>query len=194
MVLSNSVKWSFVAEQGPYMKNIKKHEFVLIIIFYMQISIAFSKENKLFWNGHDWNNITKLADNDMNNVYRIKSAYLNGLLDGRLNYYLKVWVKDEFLADNVFGETVDYLSNRELIKNIDFFYQDRLNLYIPLPSAVIISNMYAERVPVSIIDDYISDTRRWINDLTLNMDTLNYSKLLDDKLYKHQQKLFNQFE
>ena len=118
----------------------------------------------------------------MNNIYRIKSAYLNGLLDGRLNYYLKVWVKDEFLADNVFGETVDYLSNRELIKNIDFFYQDRLNLYIPLPSAVIISNMYAERVPISIIDNYISETRRWINDLTLNMDTLNYSKLLDDKL------------
>ena len=169
-------------------------KFVLIIIFYMQLSIAFSKENKLFWNGHDWNNITKLADNDMNNVYRIKSAYLNGLLDGRLNYYLKVWVKDEFLADNVFGETVDYLSNRELIKNIDFFYQDRLNLYIPLPSAVIISNMYAERVPISVIDNYISDTRRWINDLTLNMDTLNYSKLLDDKLYKHQQKLFNQSE
>ena len=167
---------------------------VLIIIFYLQLSIAFSKQNKLFWNGYDWNNITKLTDNDMNNIHRIKSAYLNGLLDGRLNYYLKVWVKDEFLADNVFGETVDYLSNRELIKNIDFFYQDRLNLYIPLPSAVIISNMYAERVPISIIDNYISDTRRWINDLTLNMDTLNYSKLLDDKLYKHQQKLFNQSE
>ena len=54
--------------------------------------------------------------------------------------------------------------------------------------------MYAERVPINIIDNYISDTRRWINDLTLNMDTLNYSKLLDDKLYKHQQKLFNQSE
>ena len=169
-------------------------KFVLIIMFYLQLSIAFGKENKLFWNGYDWNNITKLTNNDMNNVYRIKSAYLNGLLDGRLNYYLKVWVKDEFLADNVFGETVDYLSNRELIKNIDYFYQDRLNLYIPLPSAVIISNMYAERVPINIIDDYISDTRRWINDLTLNMDTLNYSKLLDDKLHKHQQKLFNQSE
>ena len=123
-------------------------KFVLIIIFYMQLSIAFSKENKLFWNGHDWNNITKLADKDMNNVYRIKSAYLNGLLDGRLNYYLKVWVKDEFLADNVFGETVDYLSNRELIKNIDFFYQDRLNLYIPLPSAVIPLLPYTEAEPI----------------------------------------------
>ena len=169
-------------------------KFFLYFILSLQLSTAFCRENKLFWNGYDWNNITKLTDKDGNNVYRIKSAYLNGLLDGRLNYYLKVWVKDEFLADNVFSETVDYLSNRELIRNIDFFYQDRLNLYIPLPSAVIISNMYAERVPINIIDNYISDTRRWINELTLNMDTLNYSKLLDDKLYKHQQKLFNQSE
>ena len=167
---------------------------ILFISLIFYLSIAFCRENKLFWNGYDWNNIIKLTDYDNKNVYRIKSAYLNGLLDGRLNYYLKVWVKDEFLADNAFGETVDYLSNRELIKNIDFFYQDRLNLYIPLPSAVIISNMYAERVPIEIIDDYISETRRWINDLTLNMDTLNYSKLLDDKLEKHQQKLFNQSE
>ena len=95
---------------------------VLIIIFYLQLSIAFSKQNKLFWNGYDWNNITKLTDNDMNNIpSRIKSAYLNGLLDGRLNYYLKVWVKDEIFADNVFGETVDYLSNRELIKTLISF-------------------------------------------------------------------------
>ena len=57
-------------------------KFVLIIILYLQLSIAFSKENKLFWNGYDWNNITKLTNNDMNNIYRIKSAYLNGLLDG----------------------------------------------------------------------------------------------------------------
>ena len=166
----------------------------LFTILILKLSITFCKENKLFWNGYDWNNITSLTDNDMKSVYRIKSAYLNGLLDGRLNYYLKVWVKDEFLADNVFNETVDYLSNRELIRNIDYFYQDRLNLYIPLPSAVIISNMYAERVPINLIDDYISETRRWINDLTLNMDTLNYSKLLDDKLQKHQQKSLNQYE
>ena len=169
-------------------------KFILFIFLNIPLTFIFCKENKLFWNGHDWNNIVKLSDGDSKIIYRIKSAYLSGLLDGRLNYYLKVWVKDEFLADNVFSETVDYLSNRELIKNIDFFYQDRLNIYIPLPSAVIISNMYAERVRIDIIDNYIFETRRWINDLTLNMDTLNYSKLLDDKLQKHQQKLLNQSE
>ena len=169
----------------------KIHIILFLKIFF---SISIAKENKLFWNGHDWNRITKMVKNDQKNSFRIKTAYLNGVLDSRLNYYLKVWAKDQFLADDVFIETVDYLSNRELIKNLDFFYQDRLNLYIPIPSAIIIANMYAERVPIDIIDDYINQTRRWINDLTLDMDTLNYSRLIDDKLLKHQNKIFNQSE
>ena len=41
-------------------------KFVLIIILYFQLSIALSKENKLFWNGHDWNmpNISSAQDWD----------------------------------------------------------------------------------------------------------------------------------
>jgi len=166
----------------------------LIIVVCIFISTSYAKENQLFWDGHDWNRISKKSKNDPSNTFRIKTAYLHGALDGRLHSYLKVWVKDQFLADDVFGETVDYLSNRELIKNIDFFYQDRLNLYIPVPSAIIIANMYAERVPVELIDQYIDQTRRWINNLTLDMDTLNYSKLINDKVIKHQQKLLNQSE
>lgn len=166
----------------------------LIVAVYVFLSIIYSKENQLFWDGHDWNRVSKKSKNDQTNIFRIKTAYLHGALDGRLNSYLKVWVKDQYLADDVFSETVDYLSNRELIKNIDFFYQDRLNLYIPLPSAIIIANMYAERVPIDIIDEYIVQTRRWINNLTLDMDTLNYSKLIHDKVIKHQGKLFNQSE
>ena len=45
--------------------------------------------------------------------------------------------------------------------------------------------MYAERVPVENIEAYIESTRRWINDLILDLDTLDYSKLLEDKLIKH---------
>lgn len=166
----------------------------LIILAFVLISIIYSKENQLFWDGHDWNRVSKKSKSDQSNIFRIKTAYLHGALDGRLNSYLKVWVKDQYLADDVFAETVDYLSNRELIKNIDFFYQDRLNLYIPVPSAIIIANMYAERVPLEIIDEYIVQTRRWINNLALDMDTLNYSKLINDKVIKHQQKLINQSE
>ena len=163
----------------------------LIMTIQIIFSFCFSRENQLFWDGHDWNKISKMVNNDQKSSFRIKTAYLHGALDGRLNSYLKVWVKDQYLADDVFGETVDYLTNRELIKNLDFFYQDRLNLYIPIPSAIIISNMYAERVPIDIIDNYIEQTRRWINDLTLDMDTLNYSKLINDKVLKHQTKSFN---
>ena len=45
--------------------------------------------------------------------------------------------------------------------------------------------MYAERVPIENIEIYIESTRRWINDLILDLDTLDYSKLLEDKLIKH---------
>ena len=98
------------------------------------------------------------------------------------------------MADDTFSETVDYLSNQELIKNIDFFYQDPLNSYVPISSAILIVNMYAERVPVENIDLYIESTRRWINNLILELDTLNYSRLLEDKWIKHHEKQLNQFE
>ena len=157
--------------------------FTFLFIIFNNISIA--RENKLFWDGLDWNRIAKSVDYNNEQTFNIKRAYLNGALDGRLNYYLKTWSRDKELADEVFNETVDYLTIRELIKNIDYFYQDPLNRYIPLPSAILIANMYAERVPIENIDAYIESTRKWINDLTLELDTLDYGKLLENKLIKH---------
>ncbi len=156
-----------------------------MIVLFLLNNIATSNENKLFWDGRDWNRITNSVDFNTQLTFKIKSAYLNGALDGRLNYYLKTWSTNNELADEVFSETVDYLTIRELIKNLDYFYQDPLNRYIPIPSAILIANMYAERVPVENIEFYIESTRRWINDLILNLDTLNYGKLLEDKLIKH---------
>jgi len=89
---------------------------------------------------------------------------------------------------------VDYLTPRELIKNLNFFYEDPLNSYIPIPSAIVIANMYGERVPIPIIEEYILVTRRWINNLMLDLDTLNYSKLIEDKFIKHHEKTFNRSE
>jgi len=89
---------------------------------------------------------------------------------------------------------VDYLSTRELIKSLDNFYEDPINSYIPVPSAIIIANMYAERIPVRLIEQYITFTRQWINELMLDLDTLNYSKLLEDKFIKHHSKRFNRSE
>ena len=171
---------------------IKLYYWILLILLISSASIA--RENKLFWDGRDWNQVLKSVDYNSDACFKVKTAYLNGVLDGRLYAYLKIWKKNQSLADDVFSETVDYLSNQELIKNIDHFYIDPLNSYVPIPSAILIANMYAERVPVENIDSYIESTRRWINNLVLELDTLNYSKLLEDKWIKHHEKQFNQFE
>ena len=67
----------------------------LIIAVFVFISISYSKENQLFWDGHDWNRVSKKSKSDQSNIFRIKTAYLHGALDGRLNSYLKVWVRDQ---------------------------------------------------------------------------------------------------
>ena len=106
-------------------------------------------------------------------------------MDGRLFSYLKTWSEDQSIADDIFSEPVDYLTLRELIKNIDHFYNDPLNNYIPIPSAIIIANMYAKRINMENIDIYIRSTREWINSLKLDLDSLNYSELLEQKLIKY---------
>ena len=164
------------------------------IIFTIIFSFCTGQQNRLFWDGRDWNRVVKTVDYSPENTFRVKKAYLDGALDGRLYGYLKTWVEDRGIADEVFGETVDYLSTRELIKSLDNFYKDPINSYIPVPSAIIIANMYAERIPVQLIEQYITFTRQWINELMLDLDTLNYSKLLEDKFIKHHSKRFNRSE
>ena len=158
-----------------------KNLFLITVLF---LNICYGKNNKLFWDGRDWNLVKKLADYNLNYEFIIKKAYLEGALDGRLFSYLKTWENDKDIADNVFSETVDYLTIRELIKNIDYFYNDPMNSYIPIPSAILIANMYAKRMNMENIDFYIKSTRKWINELTLDLDTLNYSKLLEQKVIK----------
>ena len=158
----------------------------LFLLLILNFNEVFPKDNKLFWDGRDWNRVKKLANYNTNSEFIIKKAYLEGALDGRLFSYLKTWENDQNIADDVFSETVDYLSIRELIKNIDHFYNDPMNNYIPIPSAILIANMYAKRMNMDNIDFYIKSTRKWINELTLDLDTLNYSKLLEKKVIKHQ--------
>ena len=144
-----------------------------------------AQENRIFWDGSDWNDIRKNANYDNTLEYKIKSTYVNGVLDGRLYGYLKTWSKNASLANEVFGESVDYLSVREVIKNLNFFYEDPLNSYIPIPSAIIIANLYGQRVPINIIEKYIQDSRDWVNSLVLELDTLDYSRLIEEKYFKN---------
>ena len=149
------------------------------------IFILNAQENRIFWDGREWNNIRKNAKFDNTLEYKIKSAYVNGVLDGRLYGYLKTWSKNATLANEVFGENVDYLSVREVIKNLNYFYEDPLNSYIPIPSAIIIANLYGQRVPINIIEQYIQDSRDWVNSLVLELDTLDYSRLIEEKYFKN---------
>ncbi len=144
-----------------------------------------AQENRIFWDGREWNNIRKNANYDNTLEYKIKSTYVNGVLDGRLYGYLKTWGRNATLANEVFGESVDYLSVREVIKNLNYFYEDPLNSYIPIPSAIIIANLYGQRVPINIIEKYIQDSRDWVNSLVLDLDTLDYSRLIEEKYFKN---------
>ena len=140
------------------------------LTFILLISITClpaQKMDRLFWNGSDWRRLEKFADYDPELTYMMKIAYINGVLDGRLFYYLKAWTMEQAFADSLYAETVDYLTPRELVKVLDNFYADPINGYIPLPSAIIISNMFGERIPMNKIDDYIRHSKDWINRMIL---------------------------
>ena len=160
---------------------------ILTLLIFLTV-IIFCQDNRLFWDGRDWNRVAKNVGHDTEMEARVKRSYLQGVLDGRLYGYLKTWDENATLANDVFGENVDYLSVRELVKSLDHFYNDPLNSYIPIPSAVVISNLYAQRVPLNIIDDYIKESREWVNSLVIDLDTLNYSRLIEEKYLKHKAK------
>tara|TARA_Y100000748_G_C15492308_1_gene486947 strand:+ start:2148 stop:2654 length:507 start_codon:yes stop_codon:yes gene_type:complete len=163
--------------------NKQKYKFIIFIILFMNIS--FAQENRLFWDGREWNDIRKTSNYDDLLEYKLKSTYINGVLDGRLYGYLKTWSKNAILANETFGESVDYLSVREVITSLNHFYEDPLNSYIPIPSAIVIANLYGQRVPIDIIEKYIKDSRDWVNSLVLELDTLDYSRLIEEKYLKH---------
>ena len=76
-----------------------KYYLLLTFLFILFNNCSVARENKLFWDGLDWNRITKSVDYNTEQTFKIKRAYLNGALDGRLNYYLKTWSSDKELAD-----------------------------------------------------------------------------------------------
>jgi len=162
----------------------QKNKFI-ITFFLLYLPLLFGQENRLFWDGREWNNIRKTSNYDDLLEYKLKSTYINGVLDGRLYGYLKTWSKNAMLANETFGESVDYLSVREVITSLNHFYEDPLNSYIPIPSAIVIANLYGQRVPIDIIEKYIKDSRDWVNSLILDLDTLDYSKLIEEKYLKH---------
>ena len=130
--------------------------------------------------------ISKRSASNPESIYRIKSAYINGLLDGRLYYYLKAWGENQSFADSIYADRVDYMTPKETIRQIDRFYQDPLMDYVPVISALIIVHMQAEQAPKRIVDQYIYQTKLWINNLILDMEEAGMRNLLKDKQNKQQ--------
>lgn len=159
--------------------------FIILILSSNLFSQILEKQNKLLWDGADWINIEKRVNGDLKSSYQIKSAYLSGLLDGRLYYYLKAWAKNQNFADSLYTDKLDYLTNRETIRQLDRFYSDMLMSYVPVISAIIIVHMEAEQVSKKTIDLYIDQTKFWINELTINMEADGMRNLLEQKQKKY---------
>ena len=147
----------------------------------MLVCQVIEKQNKLLWDGSDWKEISKRTHGNSESIYRIKSAYLNGVLDGRLYYYLKAWGEKQAFADSLYGDRVDYMTPRETIRQLDQFYKDNLMDYVPVVSAIIIVHMHAEQIPKKLINDYVDQTKFWINQITLDMQSRGMHELLKDK-------------
>ena len=62
---------------------------LIIINFIFIIFSSAQQMDRLFWNGSDWRRIEKTANYDPDLSYMMKVGYINGVLDGRLFYYLK---------------------------------------------------------------------------------------------------------
>jgi|ETNmetMinimDraft_32_1059908.scaffolds.fasta_scaffold85412_2 hypothetical protein len=170
-------------------KNVFPKFLILILILILLPKEAFcQQQNRLFWDGGDWKRVNQLANGNLDMEYRIKAAYVNGVLDGRLFFYLKTWSVEQGLADSIYAETIDYLNPKELVRSLNNFYADPLMVYVPVPSAMIITNMYGERIPLKIIDAYVQQTKFWINDLHLRMDEHSPAELLEGKYKKHSEK------
>jgi len=152
--------------------------FVLLELLFGQI---IDKQNKLLWDGIDWKNVSIRTNGDSESTFRVKSAYLNGVLDGRLYYYLKSWGEKQAFADSIYGDRVDYMTPRETIRQLDRFYRDNLMNYVPVVSAIIIVHMQAEQVPRKVIDQYVEETKSWINQLILDMQSRGMREIIKDK-------------
>jgi len=152
----------------------------LLILFFLVQSI-FCQEEKFFWDGKNWNalNNNKLSTE---NLFLLKKTYINGLQDGRLYDYFKLWSVDSlFVNKNLKPELDDYLSSSELVRLIDDFYLDPTNTYIPIISTILILNMRARGFSKFEIDKYINESKNWINSLTLEIKNKNYFDVMSKK-------------
>jgi len=163
--------------------------FISIIIVVTSIHAqVLEKQNKLLWDGTDWTNISITVRNNSEMTNKIKSSYLNGILDGRLYYYLKAWGENQSFSDSLFGDRIDYMTRRETIRQLNRFYEDPLMSYVPVVSAMIIVHMQTEQISKKVVNAYIEQTKYWINQITLDMQSRGMQNILKEKQTRSIQK------
>jgi hypothetical protein len=153
----------------------------ITILFTLTNAQVLEKQNKLLWDGTDWANISKTVNSNPELTSKIKSSYLNGILDGRLYYYLKAWGEKQSFADSLYGDRIDYMTRRETIRQLDRFYENPLMSYVPVVSAMIIVHMQTEQISNKVVNLYIDQTKYWINQITLDMQSRGMHNILKDK-------------
>tara|TARA_B110000438_G_scaffold11305_1_gene11214 strand:+ start:879 stop:1382 length:504 start_codon:yes stop_codon:yes gene_type:complete len=153
----------------------------ITILFTLTNAQVLEKQNKLLWDGTDWANISKTVNSNPELTSKIKSSYLNGILDGRLYYYLKAWGEKQSFADSLYGDRIDYMTRRETIRQLDRFYENPLMSYVPVVSAMIIVHMQTEQISKKVVNLYIDQTKYWINQITLDMQSRGMHNILKDK-------------
>ena len=96
---------------------------IILIISVTFVVLFGQNQNRLFWDGRDWKRVDQLVDHNPDYSHKMKAAYVNGVLDGRLFYYFKIWAEQSEFADSIFTETTDYLSSNDVTsvyKNINY--------------------------------------------------------------------------
>ena len=162
----------------------------LIIVGFAFVLLCGQRQNRIFWDGSDWNRIEIQMNQQSESIYRVKAAHINGLLDGRLYYYLKAWEVEPVLAENAYDDPLDLLRHKELIKALDKFYSDPKHNTIPVISAIIIANMRIGGITEPVVYKYIEETRFWTNSMKADIDTMSV-EILAAKLDKHLSKPFD---
>ena len=133
-------------------------------------TVLTAQSAKLFWDGYDWQQVDRLTQEYPEYRLPFKRAYVRGLLDGKLYYYLQASAQDSFQAEVVFRDYLNRFSIDELVRGTDQFYRDPANLYLPVVNALAITSLRAMGFPDSVVTGYDRATRHWINLLTTQIN------------------------
>ena len=99
--------------------------------------------------------------------------------------YFKLWSVDSLIVTkSLKPELDDYLSSSELVRLIDDFYLEPTNAYIPVISTILILNMRARGFSEAQINQYIKESKDWINSLTLESKKKSYFDMMLKKINK----------